>query len=233
MQRPTAVTVFGILNILFAVLGVISIFASMAMLRFVDASQQKNPVIEALHNNAIYAAWFKLMIPLGMVSSVVLLAAGVGLLLLKNWARITSIIYAIYSIIVCLAGVAMNFVFLLMPLLNQSNHGTVEVAAEIGAAIGTVIGGVFGLVYPILVLVFMTRPKIVAAFQPAAFPPAITPQSRFCSEFVRPNMDMKTPPARCRGRWHSASRRTTHRSRGRIHTDAGAGAGHRALCACG
>ena len=34
-----------------------------------------------------------------------------------------------------------------------------------GAAIGGVMGGCFGLVYPILLLVFMTRPQVVAAFK--------------------------------------------------------------------
>jgi hypothetical protein len=173
MKRPTSVTVFGILNIVFAVLGVIGIFASIAMLKFVGKSQANNPVVKALHDNVVYAAWFKIMIPLGLIASMVLLAAGIGLLLLKNWARVTSIVYAIYTIIICLIGLAMNGVFLLLPLLNQSSHGsTVEAAGQIGAAIGATIGSVFSLVYPILLLIFMTRPKVIAGFQPPAFQPA-------------------------------------------------------------
>jgi hypothetical protein len=147
MKRPTSVTVFGILNIVFAVLGVIGIFASIAMLKFVGKSQANNPVVKALHDNVVYAAWFKIMIPLGLIASMVLLAAGIGL--------------------------AMNGVFLLLPLLNQSSHGsTVEAAGQIGAAIGATIGSVFSLVYPILLLIFMTRPKVIAGFQPPAFQPA-------------------------------------------------------------
>lgn len=177
MKRPTSVTVFGILNILFAAFGVFGIVMSIAVLKLVGANQANNPVIKLLHDNPVYAAWFKLMIPLGLISTAVLLAAGIGLLLLKNWARITSIVYAIYTLIICLLGLVMNSVFLLMPLLNQSGNGSsAEVAGQIGAAIGTVVGGLFSLVYPILLLIFMTRPKVIAAFQQAAYPPATAPQ---------------------------------------------------------
>ena len=45
----------------------------------------------------------------------------------------------------------------------------------IGGAIGSSIGGCFALIYPVLLLIFMTRPKLAAAFQPgpggAGFPP--------------------------------------------------------------
>jgi hypothetical protein len=44
--------------------------------------------------------------------------------------------------------------------------------AAIGGAVGGVMGGCFGMIYPILLLIFMTRPKVVAAFR-GAMPPSL------------------------------------------------------------
>jgi len=58
----------------------------------------------------------------------------------------------------------MNFLFLFGPLLEEaSKKQGPEAAGAIGGAVGGSIGGCFGLIYPILLLVFMTRPKVVAA----------------------------------------------------------------------
>jgi hypothetical protein len=54
-----------------------------------------------------------------------------------------------------------------MPLLQQASEMSgPEQAGVMGGAIGGVMGGCFGLIYPILLLFFMMRPNVVAAFQP-------------------------------------------------------------------
>jgi len=175
MQRPTSASVFGILNIVFAIFGVLGIFASLAVLRIVDDAH--NPMVRLLRENHTYAAWFKIMIPLGLISSMVLLASGIGLLMMKNWGRLTTIGYAIYAIVFGLINAFVNFVYLVMPIFAHTEQGPpAEMAGQIGAAIGTVIGGVIGMAYPVLLLIFMTRPKLIAAFR-AAQAPAIPGQS--------------------------------------------------------
>jgi len=171
MQRPTSVLVFGILNIVFAAFGVFGLIASFAIL-FLPADSN-NPVIKIMHENPLYSAWLKLCIPLGLLSCAALLAAGIGLLCLKSWARTLSIAYAIFAIVFGILGMVVNFIFLVRPLLEQAQqqHGT-EAAGAIGGAIGGTIGGCFGLIYPVLLLIFMSRPKVAAAFQP---PPAPQP----------------------------------------------------------
>ena len=59
----------------------------------------------------------------------------------------------------------MNIIFVFRPLFETAFHqqGPEAVGGMIGAMAGTV-GGVFGMIYPILLLVFMTRPKVVRAF---------------------------------------------------------------------
>jgi hypothetical protein len=105
-----------------------------------------------------------------------LLIAGIGLLLMKSWARTLSIIYAIYALVAGVLGLVVNFMFLVRPMLERAGqqHGP-EAAGALGGAIGGTFGGCLGLVYPILLLIFMTRPKLVAAFQPTSVPPPIPP----------------------------------------------------------
>jgi len=172
MQRPTAVTIFGILNMVFAVFGFIGLIASMAMF-FLPASSS-NPVMKVINESPTYATWLKVCIPLGVLSSAALLAAGIGLLGLKSWARKLSIGYAIYAIVFGILATVVNSIFLTQPMLEQARQqpGPEATGAAIGGAIGGTIGGCLGLIYPVLLLIFMLRGNVVAAFRPSVPPPA-------------------------------------------------------------
>jgi len=163
MQRPTSVTVFGILNIVFAVFGVIGMFVSVFL--FLPQANTNNPVVQIIQSSPAYATWLKLSLVLGAVVCVALLAAGIGLLKVRPWARTLSILYGIYAIVMGIVGMVVNYFFLVQPMLEQARQKTgPEAAGAIGGTIGGSIGGCFGLIYPILLLIFMTRANVVAAF---------------------------------------------------------------------
>ena len=169
MQRPTSVTVFGILNIVFAAFGVFGLIVSIAL--FFASANSNNPVIKIMHENPGYAVWLKICIPLGLLSCAALLAAGIGLLRLKSWARKLSVAYAIYAILFGILGTVVNFIFLVRPIIEHAQQQSgPEAAGAIGGAIGGSVGGCFGLIYPVLLLIFMLRPKVAAAFQPPPLP---------------------------------------------------------------
>ena len=164
MQRPTSVTVFGILNIVFAVIGILGIFGSAAMLA--GASQSDNPVVKVMLANPAYVTWMRISIPLGLLVSALLLAAGVGLLLLKPWARWFSLAYGIYAIVMSIVATLITYYLFFGPLMEQAQRMRgPEAAAAVGGAIGGMIGGILGLIYPVLLLYFMTRPHVIAAFR--------------------------------------------------------------------
>jgi hypothetical protein len=165
MKRPTSVTVFGILNIVFAAFGILSVFGSV-MLFAATSATSNNPVIRIIHNNPAYAAWLEVSIGLGLIVSGALLAAGIGLLQLKPWARIISIVYSIYSLVMVPVGTAISYVYVTQPLLAQAHTSQNQEAAAIGGTIGGMIGGCFGLIYPVLLLIFMLLPKVASAFRP-------------------------------------------------------------------
>jgi hypothetical protein len=172
MQRPATVTVFGILNIGFAVLGLFGMIVTIAVLS--ASAGSNNPMVNIIRENPAFAAWMKINVPLGILSCVLLLAAGIGLLMLKEWARKLSIGYAIYAIVSGLVGTVLTFVFVTRPMLERASQAQgPEAAGAIGGVIGGSIGGCVGLIYPVILLIFMLRPKVAAAFRPAGTPPAM------------------------------------------------------------
>lgn len=165
MQRPTSVTVFGILNIVFAVIGILALLAT-AMLFVAIGTNSNNPVLQIIQDNPGFATWMKISVVLGFCVTAALLAAGIGLLMLKPWARTISIIYGIYSIVMIPVGTVVNYIYVTHPMIEraQGTQGP-EAAGAIGGAVGGMIGGCFGLIYPVLLLIFMLRPNVVAAFR--------------------------------------------------------------------
>jgi hypothetical protein len=162
MQRPASVTVFGILNIVFAGIGALGILA--IGLLSVAGHGSYNFMTQVMQGGTLYAAWIKLNMVLGFVSDVVLLVAGIGLLMLKSWARIASIAFAIFSIVMMLIGEVVNCIFPVQT--TQPMHGTrtSEAIGYIAGNVGFLLGIFVGLVYPILLLVFMRRASVIAAF---------------------------------------------------------------------
>jgi hypothetical protein len=170
MQRPTSVTVFGILNIVFAAIGLFGLLATIAL--FAATANTNNPMVEIMRENPAFAGWMKINTILGGVACVVLLAAGIGLLMLKEWARKLSIGYAIYAIVFGLVGMVLMFIFVTRPMMEKASQAQgPEAAGAIGGVIGGSIGGCLGLIYPIFLLIFMLRPNVVAAFRPPGAPP--------------------------------------------------------------
>ncbi len=165
MRRPISVTIFGVLNIILAVLGVLRILPTRLSL-FVNMETSVNPVVKIMREHPVYLFWMKAMTPLGLLSCAVLLIAGIGLLGLKEWGRKTSLGYAIYAIVFGILSGVINFVFLFGPLFASARHqqGPEAIGAMLGVMSG-ILGEIFGMIYRILLLTFMTRPKVKRAFR--------------------------------------------------------------------
>ena len=166
--RPTALLVFGILNSVFGLLGLCGTAASSAMF-FVDLPQDPgmpNPALELIRSDSTYRLIMQTMIVLGCLASLALLVGGIGLLLVKAWGRTLSIGYAWYAIVSVVAGMLVNWLYLLQPMLAQGEAGGLGQAAAIGGAVGGMISGCFSVIYPVMLLIFMYRPAVRAAFGP-------------------------------------------------------------------
>jgi len=161
--RPRSATVFGILNIVFSACGVIGTITTVAAL----TTRSDNPALKMIQDQPVYMAWTKISIPLSLVMMAMLLTSGIGLLRMKPWARKLSIGYGIVAIIAGLCSMILTFLYIVQPVLQEAagKQGT-EAAQLRGQALGTVLGSCGSLIFPILLLIFMTRPKLVQAYSP-------------------------------------------------------------------
>jgi hypothetical protein len=169
VQRPASATAFGVLNLVFAGLGLCGMcFTAIPFLGLEGMPDQPpNPVLELIEQDQGYRTFMLVSIALGFVATVVLAISGIGLLMMRNWGRQLAIGYGVYGILSGLVGMAITWIWLLGPLLEQANRAGPgpEQAAAIGGIVGGVVGGCFGMAYPIILLVFMLRPSLARALQ--------------------------------------------------------------------
>jgi hypothetical protein len=171
-ERPVSVTIFGILNIGFGLFGVAGMFLSTLFEGSGSpaAGASSNSLFatwtglwNAISSDAVYMGWHRITVPLDAACTVALAAAGIGLLLLKNWSRLLSLGCAIYEILVAFLDCAVMFVAARSVLAVSPQAGQ---GAYVAIAVGSVIVCAFALAYPIFLLYFLTRPKVVQAFRP-------------------------------------------------------------------
>jgi hypothetical protein len=193
MQRPTAVTVFGILNIVFGIMGItctpiglLMSSVSQGLLEGIpEAQQMENPVQEMM-SDPTFTSYTYVSTALGMVVSAALLAAGIGLLKLRPWGRYISIGYAIYSWVSVVVGGIISYYLIYAPMMERmAEEGGPQTAPFMGGMVGGMVGGMiggfcFGLVYPTILLIFMLLPDVKAAFQPGwGTPPPVPPEAGY------------------------------------------------------
>jgi len=159
-SRPASLIVFGILNILFGVLGLCGTAGSAAMF-LVELPQDPavpNPVLELLKTDATYRLFMQVSLVLGGLTALVLIVAGIGLLLTKGWGRTLSIGYAWYAIVAAIVGTIVTWTYLIQPTMAaiKDAQGPAAMGAA-GGLVGGLLGGVFSLIYPVLLLIFMNR----------------------------------------------------------------------------
>ena len=167
-ERPVSVTIFGILNIGFGLLALGGVLLS-KISEDLGASAANPSVnsffgfLDALNHNHLYVLWNAITVPLNLAAGLVMVAAGVGLLLLKNWARLVSIGCGIYKIIFVILNCAVFFLALREILANAIQGAGMPVIVLL--VIVGLAAAVLTLIYPALLLYFLTRPKVILAFQ--------------------------------------------------------------------
>src|SRR5258707_672755 len=124
MQRSAAVTIFGILNILFGALGFVSTLFVLLLVpkMLANLDEAHNPALKIMNEHPAYMAFTKGSQALSLIVCPVLIASGIGLLRLKPWARKTTIGYGIYAILLGLAGLVLMMIYLSGPLLETAHQ---------------------------------------------------------------------------------------------------------------
>lgn len=166
MQRPTAVTVIGILNIVFGALALMCLpFAIIGFLAPRMGGQ--NIMLDIMDQSPFFKFWNIGMTAMGLLVAIVLIVAGIFLLMMKEMGRLMTIGYGFYGITMSVINTAVSAIFMVGPMMAQMNQGGSPEAA--GASVGGMLGVgcslCLGLAYPITALILMTRPAIADAFK--------------------------------------------------------------------
>jgi hypothetical protein len=100
------------------------------------------------------------LIGLLLLSNLLLIIAGIGLLMYRSWGASMSIAYGILGIILALGNTATALFSPDNPFTSSGRGGGAEMA---GFGIGMIIGLVALAVYPIVTLIFMGKRDVKAA----------------------------------------------------------------------
>jgi hypothetical protein len=149
IDKPASVTVFGILNIVFGVLG---LMCSPFVILGLVAAGEKTEMASA------YKTFLLFMNVAGFGFSALLLVLGIGLLMMKKWARRGSVIYACLAILISIIEMVTNVFALQLNWITIPEGG---LPGYLGGVCGGLCGG---LIYPILLLIFMQTAKVKRAF---------------------------------------------------------------------
>lgn len=160
MQRPASVTVFGVLNLVFGGLGMLSLpFTILAL------TSNPTPPFQVADEIGLYQLWTFVSLAISALGLVALLASGVGLLRMRPWGRTLAVVYAALTVSTTLIALGMHWFFVAQPTFAQTvNDDSPEAMFARAGAIGGLVGGLIGLAFPVLLWFFMTRPRVLAAF---------------------------------------------------------------------
>ena len=141
-QPAKSVKVFGILSIIFGTLGVLCIPLSI----FGMTMAAKQPGYQPPTSKE----WMTISLIVQAVGSVVSLAAGVGLVKYREWARKLAVYYAVFSVVFGIVGI-----FMTKP--GGMGGASEEMTRTIGL-VGLIVGLAVNWTYNGLLIFYLTRP---------------------------------------------------------------------------
>lgn len=170
MRRPTTVTVFAVLDLVFGFLGLCGAGFGVMALAFMAGTGDtfssgpmkiENPLTS---DNVYLRGWTYFSMVSNVVTAILLIASGFGLLQMRNWARLVTLGYAVYALFALVIGTVIAYYTQWLPLLEQVKDDPAAQAGAMGGMVGGVFGICFGIAYPVAILYFLTRPYVVDAF---------------------------------------------------------------------
>jgi hypothetical protein len=152
------VTILAVLNIIFGAFGLFSLFGLIIHLIMPRAWMSSH--YASLMSVPGYKASILVSDILHVGMGVLLLACGIGLLRLRDWARKGSMAYAVIGIIVVVVSTALFFAWQ-MPAMEAAGVSVYQIGIMRASAF---IWPVLGLGHPVVLLSLLTRPMIKVQF---------------------------------------------------------------------
>ena len=177
--RPTSVTVLSILGIIWGSLVLLSSLCNVVQIGGGSLFTTNNPIAKAMHDDATLFAWSIVSVVLNFVLGVLLLGGSIGSLSLKRWGRSWLIGYSWLDVVFTVLSlvVAVTVTTPKMQQLAQSSGVNPQTQTIMQAAAwGGILLALVLLVFPALILYYMSRPHVKAAFERGMPPPMRRPR---------------------------------------------------------
>lgn len=157
MQRPTVVTVFAVLMVIFGGLGVLCTPISLVLTANLGQLPGATGVdLPAWHKTVVFASG-----GLGILLSLAELAIGIGLLQMQPAARRAAMVLGWLLLLHAVGGAVLSVA---MQAPNFGASDPQAAAQAIGAVVGALVGVTVGVLYAGLLLFCLSRPPVKAAF---------------------------------------------------------------------
>ncbi len=181
-KRPASATVFAVLNLVFGVMGACGLIALFGMLLFTDTlvnseigkeMEKADPtVFEQLQDPSVQVTNM-ITGGIGLVSTILLFAGGMGLLAIRPYGRTATIYYAVLALLNLVFQIVVHFMVtipLLDKMLAQGAAQGVD-AQQLEAQVtmqkfSPIFGLIIGAIYPVFCLIFMNRKPILERYKP-------------------------------------------------------------------
>jgi hypothetical protein len=172
VRRPTSFTVFAILCFVFGGFAVLGFLMALPIYALEAGRPAENPAYEALVQPPGLMTYTKVANVLALLTAPLLVAAGVGLMRMRAWARTLCIVYGAYGVAAAVVGLVFNLAVYLPAIQDAAAaQPTAMRTGMIGGVVFAIIAGVIcGLGWPIALLIFSFRRATVDALR--ATPPA-------------------------------------------------------------
>jgi hypothetical protein len=172
-QRPASVTVLAVIGIIWGSLMTLGNLCGVIVLasNFTPAG---NNSMSSLQNDPTMHVWNIVSGVAGLILGIVLLYGSINALSLKPQARLAMIWYSVPQILLSVVGVVVALVIGLPHLneiLNSPNARTPGFKeGALGGFWGSIMFQIVVVIYAILILLYMNRPHVKAAFGVGAAP---------------------------------------------------------------
>lgn len=162
-QRPASLTVFGILNLIFGVIGLFGAAMSFK-LYYTPLEGQTGIMADLLRADPFYASCMRVIIVPATLFVIAQTISGIGLLKARESARRVAIFCGIYGII---SGIVVGYLsyYHVMPFTIEQTLKTIKEPAiaettRVIARGASTVGLLAGLIYPVLTLVFLGKKSV-------------------------------------------------------------------------
>ena len=205
-KRPASFTVFAILCIVFASLGLLCDVVGLAGQAFSSAIAGAQPKNQPGQLNQAemqkelaervpgYMAYQWGNLGLSFLMHLLLLATGIGLLRMLPWSRLTCIAYGLITILMQL-GVMVYTIAFVTPVLDEiierqfrAQNAPITVPGWV-LNLGVIVGALVGMIFAVILLIFALRPAMAQQLAAAGLPDsdlgAQEPQDYYDEDYQR------------------------------------------------